>query len=198
MRAGPDRFDARVDAYIARAPQWQDEMQALRALLVDCGLQEELKWGKPCFTFEGRNVAIIQPFKKLCALMFFKGALIEDSHGRLRPQGENTQSAMRLEFTGEAPIPKTMVRHYARQAIAVEKAGSKVDPGSRREPAYPGELSRLLDGDAKFATAFQALTPGRRRGYLLHFSAAKQSATRASRVEKAMPAILAGRGLHDR
>jgi uncharacterized protein YdeI (YjbR/CyaY-like superfamily) len=198
MRASLDGFDAKVDAYIARAPQWRDEMQALRALLVECGLQEQLKWGKPCFTFEGRNVAIIQPFKKLCALMFFKGALIEDSLGHLRPQGENTQSAMRLEFIGEAPIPKTVVRHYAKQAIAVEKAGLKVDAGSKPELAYPAELSRLLDDDANFASAFEALTPGRRRGWLLHFSAARQSPTRTARIEKAIPDILAGRGLHDR
>jgi uncharacterized protein YdeI (YjbR/CyaY-like superfamily) len=191
-------FDAKVDAFIAGAPQWQEVMQSLRVLLLDRGLQETLKWGKPCYTSGGRNVAIIQPFRNLCALMFFKGALIEDRHGLLRPQGENTQSAMRLEFTGGTAVPKAAIRAYVKQAIAVEQAGLKVGADARRELEMPAELTRRLERDAKLAKAFQALTPGRRRGYLLLFSAAKQPATRMARIEKAIPDILAGRGPYDR
>ncbi len=187
-----------MDAFIARAPQWQEVMRALRALLLDCGLQETLKWGKPCYASGEHNVAIIQPFKNSCALMFFKGALIEDRHGLLRPQGENTRSAMRLEFTGDLPIPTAAIRDYVKRAIAVEQAGLKVDPAVKREPETPAELTCLLEQDAKLAEAFHALTPGRRRGYLLIFSAAKQAATRTARIEKAIPDILAGRGPHDR
>ncbi|HEX5764223.1 MAG TPA: YdeI/OmpD-associated family protein, partial [Woeseiaceae bacterium] len=154
--------------------------------------------GKPCFIFEGRNVAIIQPFKEHCSLMFFKGALMQDPHKLLRSQGENTQSAMRLEFTGKDQIKKTIVTAYIKEAIAVEKAGLKADFKAKRELELPEELTRIMNKDSKLSKAFHALTPGRQRGYVLHFTGAKQSETRTARIEKSIPRILAGKGIHDR
>lgn len=188
----------RVDAFVGRAKAWQGEIQKLRAIMLECGLDEDLKWGKPCFAFEGTNVAIIQPFKAHCSLMFFKGALLKDTHGLLRSQGENTQSALRLEFTSEAQVKKAVVASYVKQAIAVEKAGLKVDFKAKRELELPEELTKMLQKDRRLAKAFHALTPGRQRGYVMHFAAAKQSQTRTARIEKAAPQILAGKGLNDR
>jgi uncharacterized protein YdeI (YjbR/CyaY-like superfamily) len=190
--------DSKVDAFVKRAKAWRGEMQKLRSILLDCGLDEELKWGKPCFLFEGANVAILQPFKEHCALMFFKGALLKDPRGLLRSQGQNTQSAMRLEFTSEAQVKKAVVAPYVMQAIAVEKAGLKVDFKAKRELELPEELTRILGKDRRLAKAFHSLTPGRQRGYVLHFAGAKQSQTRTARIEKCIPAILAGKGMHDR
>jgi uncharacterized protein YdeI (YjbR/CyaY-like superfamily) len=143
-------------------------------------------------------VAIIQPFKEHCALMFFKGALLQDTHGLLRSQGRNTQSALRLEFTSEAGVTKAVVKSYVKQAIAVEKAGLEVDFKAKRELELPEELTQILQKDRKLAKAFYALTPGRQRGYVLHFTGAKQSQTRSARIEKCIPKILAGIGLNDR
>jgi uncharacterized protein YdeI (YjbR/CyaY-like superfamily) len=190
--------DPKVDAFVKGAKRWRDEIQALRSILLDCGLDEELKWGKPCFVFEGSNIALIQPFKEHCALMFFKGVLLEDTHGLLRSQGENTQSAMRLELTSRDQIDEAVVKSYVEQAIAVEKAGLEVDFEAKRELELPEELTRILDQDPKLAKAFHALTPGRQRGYVIHFSGAKQSKTRTARIERSRPKILAGKGLHDR
>lgn len=191
--------DPDVDAFVNRAKAWRAEIQKLRSILVDdCGLDEDLKWGKPCFLFEGKNVAIIQPFKEHCSLMFFKGALLEDTHGLLRSQGENTQSAMRLEFTSESQITKAVVKAHVKQAIAVEKAGLTVDFKAKRELALPEELTQILRKDRKLAKAFHALTPGRQRAYVLHFTGAKQSQTRIARIEKCIPKILAGMGMNDR
>lgn len=192
------RPDPKVEAFLGRAKAWRGEMQKLRTTLLGCGLDEALKWGKPCFAFEGSNVAIIQPFKQHCALMFFKGALLRDTHGLLRSQGENTQAALRLEFTSVAQVMKAPLKAYVKQAIAVEKAGLKVDFKAKHELELPEELTRMLKKNARLARAFDALTPGRRRGYLLHFNAAKQSATRSSRIEKCVPKILAGLGMNDR
>jgi uncharacterized protein YdeI (YjbR/CyaY-like superfamily) len=201
MRRDPRRAmstrNVKVDAFVSRAKAWRGEIEKLRAILLECGLDEELKWGKPCFSFEGGNVAIIQPFKEHCSLMFFKGALLQDTHGLLRSQGENTQSALRLEFTSEAQVRKAVVKSYVKQAIAVEQAGLSVDFKAKRELELPEELTRILDKDRKFAKAFYALTPGRQRGYVLHFTSAKRSQTRTSRIESCMPKILAGRGMHD-
>jgi uncharacterized protein YdeI (YjbR/CyaY-like superfamily) len=187
-----------VDAFVSRAKAWQGEIQKIRSILLDCGLDEDLKWGKPCFHFEGKNVAIIQPFKAHCSLLFFKGALLEDTHQLLRSQGENTQSAMRLEFTSEAQITKTVLKSYVKQAIAVEKAGLTVDFKAKRELELPDELTQILQKDRKLAKAFNALTPGRQRAYVLHFTGAKQSQTRTARIEKCIPNILAGLGMNDR
>jgi uncharacterized protein YdeI (YjbR/CyaY-like superfamily) len=186
-----------VDAFVSRAKAWQGEMQKLRSILVECGLDEDLKWGKPCFLFEGKNVAIIQPFKEHCSLMFFKGALLEDTHGLLRSQGENTQSAMRLEFTSEAQVKKAVLKSYVKQAIAAEKAGLSVDFKAKRELELPEELTQLLEKDRKLAKAFHALTPGRQRGYVLHFAGAKRSETRTARIQKCIPKILAGTGMNE-
>jgi len=188
----------KVDAFVSRAKAWQGEMQKLRSILLDCELDEDLKWGKPCFSFEGKNVAIIQPFKAHCSLMFFKGALFEDTHGLLRSQGENTQSALRLEFTSEAQVKKSVLQSYVKQAIQVEKAGLKVDFKAKRELEFPEELTRMLQKDKKLAKAFHALTPGRQRAYVMHFTGAKQSQTRTARIEKCVPKILAGLGVNDR
>jgi uncharacterized protein YdeI (YjbR/CyaY-like superfamily) len=187
-----------VDAFVSRAKAWQGEIQKLRSILLEGGLEEDLKWGKPCFMFEGKNVAIIQPYKPHLSLMFFKGALLKDSHGLLRSQGENTQSALRLEFTSEAEIKKTVVLSYVKQAIAVEKAGLEVDFKAKRELELPVELTQILKKDRKLAKAFDALTPGRRRAYVLHFTGAKQPRTRVARIEKCVPRILAGVGINDR
>lgn len=188
----------KVEAFVQRAERWQGEIRKLRETLLDCGLDEGLKWGKPCFSFQGGNVAIIQPFKEHCALLFFKGVLLEDTHGLLRSQGDNTRSALRLEFTREADIKKTVVKSYVEQAIAIEEAGLKVDLDPQRELELPDELTRILKSDPELAKAFHALTPGRRRGYVLHFTAAKQSKTRTARIERCIPKILAGKGMNDR
>jgi uncharacterized protein YdeI (YjbR/CyaY-like superfamily) len=188
----------KVDAFVSRAKAWQGEIQKLRSILLECGLDEEIKWGKPCFSFEGKNLAIIQPFKAHCALMFFKGALFKDSHGLLRSQGENTQSALRLEFTSEPQITKTVLKSYVKEAIAVEQAGLTVDFKAKRELELPEELTQILQKDRKLAKAFAALTPGRQRAYVLHFTGAKQSQTRTARIEKCIPKILAGMGMNDR
>jgi uncharacterized protein YdeI (YjbR/CyaY-like superfamily) len=187
----------KVDAFVSRAKAWQGEIQKLRSILLECGLEEDLKWGKPCFLFEGKNVAIIQPFKEHCSLMFFKGALLEDTHGLLRSQGENTQSALRLEFTSEAQVKKAVLKPYVKQAIQVEKAGLSVDFKAKRELELPQELTQVLQKDRRLAKAFHALTPGRQRSYVLHITGAKQSQTRSARVEKCIPKILAGVGMNE-
>ncbi len=188
----------KVDAFVTRAAAWQAEIRKLRSILLACGLDEELKWGKPCYLHAGRNVAIIQPFKAHCALMFFKGALLRDRHGLLRSQGEHTRSAMRLEFTSAAQITKAVVSSYVSEAIAVEQAGRTVPADTARPLELPAELEQILRRDRRLADAFHALTPGRRRGYVLHFTAAKHAKTRTARIEKCIPRMLAGKGLHDR
>ena len=198
MLSGPmSAQNVKVDDFVGRAKAWQGEIQKLRSILVDCGLDEDLKWGKPCFSFDGKNVAIIQPFKEHCSLMFFKGALLEDTHGLLRSQGENTQSALRMEFTDEAQIKKAVLKSYVKQAIAVEKAGVSVDFKAKRELELPEELTQILKKDRSLAKAFNSLTPGRQRGYVLYLTSAKRSATRIARIEKCKPKILAGVGLQD-
>src|SRR5690606_699558 len=140
MNAG----SSKVDAFVSRVKSWRSEIETLRSILLDCGLDEELKWGKPCYTFQGKNVAIIQPFKEHCALMFFKGALLKDTDGLVRSQGENTQSAMRLECRSRDEIKKRVVQDYVKQAIAVEKAGLQVDFKAKRERELPDELTAIL------------------------------------------------------
>lgn len=191
--------DPNVDAFLARATRWRAEMEALRAILLGCGLDESLKWGKPCYTFGGKNIAIIQPFKPHCALMFFKGALLTDTHGLLRRQGEHSQAAKRLEFTADAPVVASSVKAYVKQAIDVEKAGLSVSPAAApRALDLPAELAARLKKDRRLAVAFAALTPGRQRAYAIHIAGAKQPATREARIEKCAPRILAGQGLTDR
>jgi uncharacterized protein YdeI (YjbR/CyaY-like superfamily) len=186
-----------VEAFVARAKIWRGEIQKLRSILLDCGLSEDLKWGKPCFQSDGKNIAIIQPFKEQCSLLFFKGVLLKDPRGLLRTVGENSQSALRLEFTNEAQISKSVVKDFVKQAIAVEEAGLKVEFKAKHELVYPDELTAALKKDRPLAKAFEALTPGRKRAYVMHFTAAKQSPTRTARIAKCAPKILAGKGMSD-
>lgn len=190
----------KVEAFVQRAKKWSSETQKLRSILLDCGLGEELKWGKPCYTFEESNLAIIQGFKDHCSLMFFKGSLLEDKHGVLVPPGPNSQAAMRIDFTGVEQIQKSkkIIEAYVKQAIAIEKAGLQVDFKQKRALELPEELTMVLKQNRPLATAFRALTPGRQRAYVLYFSNAKQSKTRTARIEKHVKRILAGKGMDDR
>lgn len=192
-------MNPKVDSYIRKARQWQAEFEALRAILLKAPLTEELKWGQPCYTYEGRNVAIVQGFKACCALMFCKGALLKDARGLLQKPGENTQAARRFEFTSVQEITKlaAAVKAYLKEAVEIEKAGLEVEFKKEPEPV-PAELLAKLETSPALKRAFEALTLGRQRAYILHFSGAKQSATRAARIEKCAPDILEGRGLHDR
>jgi uncharacterized protein YdeI (YjbR/CyaY-like superfamily) len=192
--------DPRVAKYVEGMRAWRGELEALRPLLLRAGLEEDFKWYKPCYTYGGSNVVIFQPFKELCALLFFKGSLLEDPDGALREQGENTRSALRLEFRSVADVTaaKSTIAALVRDAIRVEEAGLSVPKrGPADEGPYPDELSMTLDTDAGLRDAWERLTPGRRRGWLLHFNAAKQSKTRLARVERATPRILEGFGMHD-
>jgi uncharacterized protein YdeI (YjbR/CyaY-like superfamily) len=191
-------MDSKVDAYIERADQWSYEMRALQTVLLDCDLTEEIKWGKPCYGHDGKNIAIMQPMKGFLALMFFKGALLEDPLGMLREQGPNSRSAKRLELTSVEDVTESAgtIKDYVEEAIDVERAGLEVGPAP--EPELVEELQRRLDEDPEFRTAFTSLTPGRQREYHLYFSDAKQSSTRESRIDKCSEKILAGKGLRDR
>jgi uncharacterized protein YdeI (YjbR/CyaY-like superfamily) len=178
---------------------WAAELAALRALVLAAGLTEACKWGVPCYTFEKGNVVLIHAFKDYCALLFFKGALLKDAKGILIQQTENVQSARQLRFTDVRDIVamKATIKAYLQEAVAVEKAGLKVSMKPTAEFVMPEEFQAKLDTSPALKTAFEALTPGRQRGYLLHFAAAKQAKTRAARVEKCMPQILNGKGLLD-
>lgn len=189
----------KVDAYLKRNERWQAEMTALRALLLDCPLTEDLKWGVPCYTLDGKNVVLIHAFKEYCALLFHKGALMKDPDGVLIQQTDNVQSARQIRFASLDEIHRmqNLLRSYVHEAIDVEKAGLKVVHKTAAEFAMPEEFKAALAADDTLKSAFEALTPGRQRGYLLHFSSAKQSATRESRIEKCRPKIMAGKGLDD-
>ena len=189
-----------ADAYFRKPRKWQEEMKRLRKIILQTGLTEELKWGKPCYTFEGRNVVIIQGFKESCALLFCKGALLKDRKGVLKKPGENTQAARRIQFTNVREIGKmeAILQTFLKEAVAVEKAGLEVKYKDVSEFAVPEELRQKLNESPALKNAFEALTPGRQRGYLLYFSGAKQSKTRESRIEKYRRQILRGKGLDDR
>lgn len=195
-----DMMNPKVDAFIERQEQWQHEFEILRTVALDCPVVEDLKWGKPCYTFDGANVAILQGFKDYCAVMFPKGVLLNDPDGLLVQIGPNTQSARQLRYADIAEIEEQqdVVKAYLLEAIEVEKAGLEVEFKGTEDFDVPEEFQVKLDEMPELAEAFHDLTPGRQRAYLLHFSGAKQSKTRASRVEKAIPAILAGKGLNDR
>lgn len=188
----------RVDRFLQRAKPWREAMEKLRSIALDCGLDEELKWGQPCYTFEQSNVAILQGFKEWCALMFFKGALLRDPDGLLERPGRNSQAARRMTFSsvGEVLEKEGPLRAFVAEAIEVEKAGLKVEKKKNPEPV-PDELEEMFGVVPGLEEAFEALTPGRQRAYVLHFSRAKQSKTRRSRIEKCVPRILDGRGLND-
>jgi uncharacterized protein YdeI (YjbR/CyaY-like superfamily) len=187
-----------VDAYVRDAEKWQEETKQLRRISLACGLTEELKWGKPCYTFQDANVVIIQGFKEYCALMFCQGALLKDPEGVLRKPGEHTQAARQIRFTRARDIVKMerTLKAYIHEAIAAEKAGLEVTFKKTPEPV-PAELRHKLDEFPALRAAFAALTPGRQRAYILYFSAAKQAKTRESRIEKCRPQILRGKGLND-
>jgi uncharacterized protein YdeI (YjbR/CyaY-like superfamily) len=188
----------KVDAYIGRSERWRNEMAELRPVLLGCGLTEEIKWGKPCYSHEGKNIAIMQEMKDFLALMFFKGALLDDPERVLEDQGPNSRSAKRIQFTSVSDVERLggIVAAYVDEAIGVEEAG--LDVGPAPDPEFVEELRNRLDRDPTLKAAFDALTPGRQREYNLYFSSAKQATTREARVEKYVPSILDGKGLRDR
>ena len=189
-----------VDAYVAKATHWRDEIARLRTTLLGSELVEDFKWGKPCYTHGGSNIVLIMPLKETCALLFTKGALMKDPEGLLIQPGENSQSARQVRFTSLAEIAQLdkVLKRYLKEAVRVEQAGLKVDFKKSTDLVYPPEFQQKLDRDSALREAFARLTPGRQRQYHLHFTGAKQSATRESRVEKAIPLILDGMGLNDR
>ncbi len=191
-----NKMNPKVDVFLSKAKKWQEEMKKLRMIILDCGLTEGLKWGKPCYTFQKSNIVIIQGFKEFCALMFCKGALLNDPNGILKTFG--WQAARRIPFTNVREIVEMepILRAYINEAIEAEKAGLKVDFKKNPEP-IPEEFQNKLDEIPALKTAFDALTPGRQRGYILYFSAPKQSKTRESRIEKCVQQILNGKGLND-
>lgn len=192
-------MDPRVSKAHAKEKRWRAEFAKLRQLCLASGLHEQLKWGQACYDSNGSNVVLIHGFKEYCALLFMKGALMKDPKGILIQQTQNVQSARQIRFTSLEEIHKqhTAVAAYIGEAIAVEKSGAKVKKKGVADYDVPEEFARRLDDDPALAEAFHALTPGRQRGYLLHFADAKQSATRAARVEKHAPRILKGLGLND-
>ena len=194
-----NRMNPKVEFYFNKAKRWQEELEKLRMIVLDCGLTEELKWGVPCYTFQKRNVVLIHVFKEYCALLFFKGALLDDPNGILIQQTKNVQAARQIRFTNIRSIikMKPILKAYIREAIEVEKAGLKVDFRKTTDFNIPEEFQSKLDKIHALKSAFDALTPGRQRAYILYFSAPKQSRTRESRVEKCMQQILNGQGLND-
>lgn len=192
-------MNPKVDFYFTKAKAWQNEIGKLRIILLSCGLTEELKWGSPCYTFQQRNIVLIHVFKEYCAVLFFKGALLNDVTGMLTQQTENVQAARQMRFTSLQEIAKkeTVLKAYVYEAIEVEKSGLKVEFKQTAEFNLPEEFQHKLDKNLALKKAFEALTPGRQRAYMLHFSAPKQSKTRAARVEKCTPQILNGKGLND-
>jgi uncharacterized protein YdeI (YjbR/CyaY-like superfamily) len=192
-------MNPKVDVYISEAKKWQEELEKLRTIILDCQLTEELKWGVPCYTFQNSNIVLIHVFKEYCAILFVKGALLNDANGILIQQTENVQAARQIRFTNVREIVaiETILKAYIYEAIEVEKAGLKVDFKKTTEYIIPEEFQNKLDEIPALKTAFDALTPGRQRAYILYFSAPKQSKTRESRVEKCMQQILNGKGLND-
>jgi uncharacterized protein YdeI (YjbR/CyaY-like superfamily) len=193
------QMNPKVDWFFNKAKAWQEEYDRLRMIALGCGLTEELKWGCPCYTFEDSNIVLIHGFKEYCAFLFFKGALLKDPKGILIQQTENVQAARQIRFTNIEEIVKleSTLKAYIKEAIKVEKAGLKVPLKKASEFSMPEEFKNVLDATPKLKKAFYALTPGRQRGYLLYFSAAKQPKTRESRVEKYVNIILDGKGLED-
>jgi uncharacterized protein YdeI (YjbR/CyaY-like superfamily) len=192
-------MNPKVDFYFNKAKTWQAELEKLRMIMLDCQLTEELKWGVPCYTFQKSNLVLIHVFKEYCALLFVKGALLKDANGILIQQTENTQAGRQVRFTNVQEIVEleTILKAYVYEAIEVEKAGLKVNFKKTTEFSMPEEFKYKLDEIPALKTAFEALTPGRQRAYILYFSEPKQSKTRESRVEKCMQPILNGKGLND-
>jgi len=194
-----NRMNPKVDGLLKKANKWQEEFETLREIVLSSPLTEEVKWGQACYTSEGRNVVLIHGFKEYCALLFFKGALLKDPKAILVQQTANVQSARQVRFTNvrEIVAMKPILKTYIQEAMEVEKAGLKVKLKKTADFKVPEEFQNKLDENLSLKKAFAALTPGRQRGYLFYFSAAKQSRTREARVEKSMPRILKGKGLDD-
>jgi uncharacterized protein YdeI (YjbR/CyaY-like superfamily) len=192
-------INPKVDWYFSKNEKWQKEIRELRMIILDCGLAEELKWGVPCYTFQKSNIALIHVFKEYCAVLFFKGALLNDANGILIRQTQHVQAARQVRFATVREIIKMekILKAYIYEAIEVERAGLKVPMKKTTEFKIPEEFKKKLDKTPALKTAFKALTPGRQRGYILYFSAPKQSKTRETRVEKYMKQILTGKGLND-
>ncbi|HEU0226554.1 MAG TPA: DUF1801 domain-containing protein [Arachidicoccus soli] len=192
-------MNPKVDWYFDKEGKWQDAVKQLRKIILDCGLTEELKWGCPCYTFQNKNIVLIHDFKEYCALLFFKGSLLKDSDNILVQQTENVQAGRQIRFTNMQEILKkvSILKAYIFEAIEVEKSRLKVPLKKTSAYTIPEEFQHKLNENKALKTAFKALTPGRQRGYILYFSAPKQSKTRAARIEKYTPTILNGKGLND-
>ena len=193
-------MNPKVDAFMARAKNWSAEMKKLRAIMLDCPLTEELKWGKPCYAFEGTNLVVIQGFKEYCALLFFKGMLLSDPEDVLQKTGENTRVGRQLRFTDGKEIAKmkATIKAYVYEAIEIEKAGLKVPAKETSALKLPDEFKNKLAKNASLKAAFYKLTPGRQRAYGIYFSGAKQSTTREARIDKYLKHIMSGKGIMDR
>ncbi|MGV4968415.1 YdeI/OmpD-associated family protein [Priestia aryabhattai] len=193
------KMNPKVDEFLSEAKKWKEEYESLRKIVLDCELTEDYKWMNPCYTFEKKNVVLMHGFKEYCALLFPKGALLQDSHGILIQQTENVQGARQIRFTNVQEIAEkeAILKAYIYEAIEVEKAGLKVKAKKPEELIIPEELQHKFDEIPALKTAFTTLTPGRQRAYILYFSGAKQSKTRESRIEKCIPNILTGKGLND-
>lgn len=192
-------MNPKVDFFFDNAKQWQKEFEKLRTIALDTELEEDLKWGCPCYTYQGKNIFLIHGFKEYCALLFFKGALMKDPENILIQQTENVQAARQIRFTNVKQIIdlEKVLKTYMFEAAEIEESGAKVEMKKTREFEMPDEFQKKLDENHELKEAFEALTPGRQRAYLLHFSSAKQSKTRESRIEKYIPEILNGKGLND-
>jgi len=192
-------MNTKVDQFLSRAEQWKEEFEILRNIVLECGLNEDFKWGQPCYTLNKANIVIIHGFKEYCALLFFKGALLNNSHGLLIQQTDNVQSARQMRFTQVKEITKLKqeIKSCIFEAIEVEKAGLKVELKKTEDFEVADEFKEKLAALPTLKTAFEALTPGRQRAYLFYFSDAKQAKTRAARVDKCIPQILNGKGLND-
>ena len=191
--------NSKIDFFFSKAKQWRNEFEKLRAIVLDCGLTEELRWGKPCYTFQNSNIVLIHGFKEYCALLFMKGALLKDPKRILIQQTENVQAGRQIRFTNirQTVELEPVLKAYIKEAIEVEKAGLEVNYKKTSEFKVPEEFQNKLDKIPALKKAFAALTPGRQKGYLLYFSGAKQSKTREARVEKCRQQILNGKGLDD-
>jgi len=192
-------MNPKVDFYFSKESKWQEAIELLRNIALECGLNEELKWGCPCYSLNNKNIVLIHVFKEYCAFLFFKGALLKDTHGILIQQSENVQAARQIRFTSKEEIigSEAILKSYIFQAIEVEKAGLKVTLKKTDEFPMVEEFKIKLDENVALKKAFKALTPGRQRAYLLHFSQAKQAKTREERIEKWTAQILLGKGLND-
>lgn len=193
------KMNHKVDEFLSKAEKWKEEFVKLRNIVLECELTEDFKWMHPCYTFEKKNIVLIHGFKEYCALLFHKGALLQDTHGILIQQTENVQAARQIRFTNVQEIVEleTILKAYINEAIEVEKAGLEVSFKETKEYIIPEELQNKFNEIPSLKTAFEALTPGRQRAYILHFSGPKQSKTRESRIEKYMQQILNGKGLND-